>query len=177
MKIHGQSAAQTKKWAAAHLIFLTRSMITNCHDKGNWSRRFPCSPAGRIVRDRRQEHRPSSGRAPETPTAPTDSIGAVVYRWEPCGDLLSHGLPHYHRRGLVSRSCSGWEGVVPRRYGRKAKRFGTEAVVGVSAPDSEEVSLGVSIAWPGGQTRFWVALGVARLSRALKAIGSSRTGN
>ena len=40
---------------------------------------------------------------------------------EPCGDLLSHGLPHYHRRSLVSRSCSGWEGVVPRRYGRKAK--------------------------------------------------------
>ena len=40
---------------------------------------------------------------------------------EPCGDLLSHGLPHYHRRSLVSRSCSGWEGVGPRRYGRKAK--------------------------------------------------------
>ena len=26
---------------------------------------------------------------------------------------------HYHWRGLVSRSCSGWEGVVPRRYGRQ----------------------------------------------------------
>ena len=48
---------------------------------------------------------------------------AVILKGEPCGDLLSHGLPHYHRRGLVSRSCSGWEGVVPRRYGRKAKEW------------------------------------------------------
>ena len=29
------------------------------------------------------------------------------------------GNPHYHRRGFVSRSCSGWEGVVPKRYGRQ----------------------------------------------------------
>ena len=29
------------------------------------------------------------------------------------------GNPHYHRRYLVSRSCSGWEGVVPRHYGRR----------------------------------------------------------
>ncbi len=27
--------------------------------------------------------------------------------------------PQYHRRGFVSRSCSGWEGVVPKRYGRQ----------------------------------------------------------
>ena len=40
----------------------------------------------------------------------------------PGGDLLSHGqVPHYHRRKAVSRSCSGWEGVVPPRYGRQAK--------------------------------------------------------
>ena len=26
---------------------------------------------------------------------------------------------HYHRRGVVSLSCSGWEGVVPTRYGRQ----------------------------------------------------------
>ena len=29
------------------------------------------------------------------------------------------GNPQYHRRGVVSRSCSGWEGVVPTRYGRQ----------------------------------------------------------
>ena len=27
---------------------------------------------------------------------------------------------HYHRRCGVSRSCSGWEGVVPPRYGHQA---------------------------------------------------------
>ncbi|MDN7585289.1 hypothetical protein QZM51_39290, partial [Burkholderia orbicola] len=30
---------------------------------------------------------------------------------EPDDYLLSHGNPHYHRRRVVSRSCSGWEGV------------------------------------------------------------------
>ena len=29
--------------------------------------------------------------------------------------------PDYHRRWRVSRSCSRWEGVVPRRYGRQTK--------------------------------------------------------
>ena len=29
------------------------------------------------------------------------------------------GNPHYHRRGAVSLSCSGWEGVGPTRYGRQ----------------------------------------------------------
>ena len=31
------------------------------------------------------------------------------------------GNPHYHRRRVVSPSCSGWEGVGPPRYGRQAK--------------------------------------------------------
>jgi hypothetical protein len=30
------------------------------------------------------------------------------------------GDPHYHRRAVVSRSCSGWEGVGPTGYGRQA---------------------------------------------------------
>ena len=34
------------------------------------------------------------------------------------------GNPHYHRRATVSRSCSGWEGVVPAGYGRQALRGG-----------------------------------------------------
>ncbi len=29
------------------------------------------------------------------------------------------GNPQYHRRGVVSRSCSGWEGVGPTRDGRQ----------------------------------------------------------
>ena len=39
---------------------------------------------------------------------------------KPDDDLLSHWLQHYHRRKVVSRSCSGWEGVVPTRYGHQA---------------------------------------------------------
>ncbi len=33
------------------------------------------------------------------------------------------GGPHYHRRVCVSRSCSGWEGVVPQSYGRQTLTF------------------------------------------------------
>jgi hypothetical protein len=33
------------------------------------------------------------------------------------------GNPHYHRRGVVSLSCSGWEGVGPTRYGRQTNRL------------------------------------------------------
>jgi hypothetical protein len=32
------------------------------------------------------------------------------------------GNPHYHWRGVVSLSCSGWEGVGPTRYGRQTNR-------------------------------------------------------
>src|ERR1700752_2332295 len=37
------------------------------------------------------------------------------------------GNPQYHRRDVVSRSCSGWEGVGPTRYGRQ--EFWKEVVV------------------------------------------------
>jgi hypothetical protein len=39
---------------------------------------------------------------------------------KPDDNLLSHWLQHYHRRKIVSRSCSGWEGVVPICYGHQA---------------------------------------------------------
>jgi hypothetical protein len=39
----------------------------------------------------------------------------------PGGDLLSHAFTHYHRRNFVSRLCSEWEEVGPKRYGRQAK--------------------------------------------------------
>ena len=36
--------------------------------------------------------------------------------------LLSHGeTPHYHRRWAFSLPSSGWDRVVPTRYGRQAK--------------------------------------------------------
>ena len=33
------------------------------------------------------------------------------------------GNPHYHRRKVVSLSCSGWEGVGPTRYGRQTNWY------------------------------------------------------
>ena len=51
------------------------------------------------------------------------------------------GNPHYHRRATVSRSCSGWEGVVPAGYGRQALTFGwgDDATSHRRQPHSEEV--------------------------------------
>ena len=68
------------------------------------------------------------GRLPSTATSAHSSaqqrktpvrLNVRLYKL-PDDDLLSHGNPHYHRRGVVSRSCSGWEGVVPTRYGHQA---------------------------------------------------------
>ena len=46
-----------------------------------------------------------------------------------CGGCLTMtyfrtGSPYYHRRAAVSRSCSGWEGVVPTGCGRQALEVG-----------------------------------------------------
>jgi hypothetical protein len=46
---------------------------------------------------------------------PADKAGGFAVE-QPDNNLLSHWFQHYHRRGIVSRSCSGWEGVVPTRY-------------------------------------------------------------
>ena len=68
---------------------------------------------------------------------------------------------HYHRRGLVSRSCSGWEGVGPRRYGRQTYDLFPADFAGQS---KEEVGYGV--------------IAVKRLfDGVFKVIGSSLTGN
>src|SRR3954451_21317655 len=40
------------------------------------------------------------------------------------------GNPQYHRRNVVSRSCSGWEGVGPTRYGRQ--EFWKKVALGLS---------------------------------------------
>ena len=39
------------------------------------------------------------------------------------------GNPHYHWRGVVSLSCSGWEGVGPTRYGRQTNWSANGAVL------------------------------------------------
>ena len=49
---------------------------------------------------------------------PTFLRWGVLYRALAMTYFLT-GNPQYHRRGVVSRSCSGWEGVGPTRYGRQ----------------------------------------------------------
>jgi hypothetical protein len=39
------------------------------------------------------------------------------------------GNPHYHWRGVVSLSCSGWEGVGPTRYGRQTNCSTSDGVL------------------------------------------------
>ena len=47
-------------------------------------------------------------------------VGYLVLQGSLTITYFHTGNPHYHRRGVVSRSCSGWEGVVPTRYGHQA---------------------------------------------------------
>ena len=57
-----------------------------------------------------------------TKTTPVHSTRVVDLKQEPGGNLLSRrGIPHYHRRGIVSLLSSGWDQVVPMLYGRQEK--------------------------------------------------------
>ena len=59
------------------------------------------------------------GRAPQSQTPNLVRLGVWC---EGCLTMtyFRTGAPYYHRRTAVSRSCSGWEGVVPAGYGRQA---------------------------------------------------------
>ena len=48
----------------------------------------------------------------------------AFHEWVSDDVLLSRAQAHYHRRKSVSRSCSGWAGVVPLRYDRQTKLVG-----------------------------------------------------
>ena len=41
-------------------------------------------------------------------------------------------MQHYHRRKVVSRSCSGWEGVGPTCYGHQALNCTSRVVINVT---------------------------------------------
>ena len=59
-----------------------------------------------------------NGRPVRDPETPTPLAGRCVWRCLTMTYFRRDG-PDYHRRWRVSRSCSRWEGVVPRRYGRQ----------------------------------------------------------
>ncbi len=102
-----------RKW---RLIIMSRllwrsSTVARNMRQGSRERRHPvrsCHCHGDVV---------FAGRNAKTPAL----SGGGFWLREPDDYLLSHGNPHYHRRRVVSRSCSGWEGVGPTRYGHQAK--------------------------------------------------------
>lgn len=51
-----------------------------------------------------------------------------LWDWGLAVTYFHMGNPYYHRRRIVSPSCSGWEGVGPTRYGRQTKRVNQKAV-------------------------------------------------
>ena len=79
------------------------------------------------------------------------------------------GGPHYHRRVCVSRSCSGWEGVVPQSYGRQTLTVIQYGVLDIGRSVCCVIGCGVApcpILWAP-----------RRVSHFHKVIGSSHTGN
>src|SRR6476469_2018050 len=74
----------------------------------------------------REPVRDTVSRRTKAASAGTNANAPPFERWGVC--LLHRALamtyfltgnPQYHRRDVVSRSCSGWEGVGPTRYGRQ----------------------------------------------------------
>jgi hypothetical protein len=61
-----------------------------------------------------------AGAPPNAKTPPFEGWGFCLLRGSLTMTYFHTGNPHYHRREVVSRSCSGWEGVVPTRYGHQA---------------------------------------------------------
>ena len=81
------------------------------------------------------------------------------------------GNPQYHRRDVVSRSCSGWEGVGPTRYGRQEfwkKVVSTELCIAPCILDSR---------LRGNDERARFRMAAMLRNHARKVIESSRTGN
>ena len=78
----------------------------------------------RDQRDRRRRTNKDGRRCIDEKKARTEY--GLFDEWVSDDVLLSRARAHYHRRKSVSRSCSGWEGVVPLRYGRQTKLVGGE---------------------------------------------------
>src|SRR5450755_4658662 len=61
---------------------------------------------------------PAGLRAGNKKAQPPGEIGLFHFR-NLTMTYFRMGNPYYHRRGSVSRPCSGWEGVGPERYARQ----------------------------------------------------------
>ena len=56
-------------------------------------------------------------------------------------------MQHYHRRKVVSRSCSGWEGVGPTCYGHQALTCRGRVLVNVALNLESVSSGGIETTW------------------------------
>ncbi len=63
--------------------------------------------------------------------------------------------PHYHWRGAVSLSCSGWEGVGPARYGRQTNCQVARAVLQATVFVVARRAI-LHRATVSGRSKFWV---------------------
>ena len=93
-------------------------------------------------------------------------LGGGFWLREPDDYLLSHGNPHYHRRRVVSRSCSGWEGVGPTRYGHQAKRV--VAPLRSATNREEAVILGCAYRTRESNMSLWIAAGAVARRRSTR---------
>src|SRR6185437_117337 len=123
-------------------------------------RRGPCSCCNENIPAAAGTQRPL---APTPRNANAQALGGLgVLNRALAMTYFLTGNPQYQRRGVVSRSCSGWEGVGPTRYGRQ--EFWKEG-------------RWPSAAWP------WTVHCTVSCDRAIamhgyrKVIESSRTGN
>ena len=71
------------------------------------------------------------------------------------------GTPYYHRRAAVSRSCSGWEGVVPAGYGRQALRGRAAVICGATPGDLPGRGVSVNARERSEGKARWVVLGLS----------------
>ena len=107
--------------------------------------------------------------------------GRLLYE-APGDDLLLHACAHYHRRGCVSLPSSGWDRVVPQRYGHQGDgwrvAFPIEVLIG-SRTLSRLVLMHftASANWIGSVASdcFVFAIDVSIELRQLEVIWSSHT--
>jgi hypothetical protein len=152
-----------------------RGLLRPARKSGSRGSRVPPSPGLACT---------SSSRAPcvhvgsighlQKQNAPGLPLGRVALQVSLAVTYFRVRNAHYHRRLSVSRSCSGWEGVVPEGYCHQAFRWSAAGMARSVLPCRprrvlEEVRVRCARpAAPRGET--------AR-RQGFEVIGSSRTGN
>ena len=123
-------------------------------------------PADRDLIDRQSGHLPALAHFRRRNAKTPALSGGGFWLREPDDYLLSHGNPHYHRRRVVSRSCSGWEGVGPTRYGHQAKRV--VALLRSTTNLGRSSNLGCVYHTRESNSSLWIAAGAVARRRSTR---------